>query len=752
MHLEPLSHNSRISGDNNIVVQIAGHHNVVTISKSDVNLELTRYVAQRVTPTSDLDYLNPYTMGLPLIGRSRELAVLGAWLAADRKISVTALSGAGGSGKTRLALELCDASAKSGWDAGFLEGRALRRFMAQKSASSWSWQKPTLIVVDDAASNGDALAPWLEELADNPVAGAPDLRILFLERSATSVEGWWARIAGDGGWKTRAVQRLLEPRDPIVLSDLTPLDQQALLDEVIRRTSCVNSQQELFASVDIALQEQEWATTPIYLVMAGLLAAKYARPHLLSLNRTDLAMELAGIEQGRLSRLARAAKIEPSVLLTLVASITLARGIDEPTLPFILSHLRQMKRSAQLIDDSTIVTLLKDGLPTVDQQIHGISPDILGEAFLLSATRPNELSQLARDAASYSRIAVATTLIYVAHDFPDSDRLHEVLEALEATTFGSDVSPEEREQISYVCPDDSGVLGRFSLRLSGEVVAGIRKGEIFGTLFDPLMELAYRQADLGEHEAALKSVTEALQYAREAQSFPNAHNRPRYRVVLQDSLGMYANELHAVGRSSEAIQAAKEGIALRREGTRGAPYPELNLAIALNSLGKILNEAGQEDEAINAAQESVMIYRGLSLTSSSHLGSFTTALLNYGNRLYEAERYAEAASVGRECLSIRRELAAHNADSGLYDLAYILHNMGFYLAAIGEWDEALSHVMEAIGIRRRLYRLDPEVYGPNLVSSLDVAASRLQHLGRLHESSDYKDEARSIKAELARRH
>ncbi|HEX4594894.1 MAG TPA: hypothetical protein VH157_11495 [Bryobacteraceae bacterium] len=73
----------------------------------------------------ELDLLIPEAGKLPFVGRHDLLAELRAWLYDESDISVHALIGRAGTGKTRLALEFCeeidsDPAAKGPWIAGFL--------------------------------------------------------------------------------------------------------------------------------------------------------------------------------------------------------------------------------------------------------------------------------------------------------------------------------------------------------------------------------------------------------------------------------------------------------------------------------------------------------------------------------------------------------------------------------------------------------------------------------------------------------
>jgi hypothetical protein len=69
--------------------------------------------------------------------------------------------GGGGSGKTRLGIQLCESAEHRGWFAGFVTHGELTRFASQQNLGSWSWPKSTLIVVDYAAARAGVLRGWL---------------------------------------------------------------------------------------------------------------------------------------------------------------------------------------------------------------------------------------------------------------------------------------------------------------------------------------------------------------------------------------------------------------------------------------------------------------------------------------------------------------------------------------------------------------------------------------------------------------
>jgi hypothetical protein len=170
------------TGDNNTVVQVEGSNNTVNLG-STYSIKLTRYESL-VDIDNDLGRLSPYTLFTPLIGREQEISSLNEFLEDDRSLLVRVITGDGGTGKTRLALELCEQANSRGWDAGFASRSELHKLTSGMDIGAWEWKKPTLIVVDYAAQHADLLRRWLDDLTERTTSHTIPLRMLLLERKA----------------------------------------------------------------------------------------------------------------------------------------------------------------------------------------------------------------------------------------------------------------------------------------------------------------------------------------------------------------------------------------------------------------------------------------------------------------------------------------------------------------------------------------------------------------------------------------
>ncbi|MFJ6673381.1 toll/interleukin-1 receptor domain-containing protein [Actinosynnema sp. NPDC091369] len=122
---------------------------------------------------------------VPFAGRQRELTDLMAWANDPATNAVRLLVGRPGSGRRRLALELCDRLRRTGWFAGVLNGQA----PAAQIRRAGAVDRPLLIVVPDGELRSEQLAVLTEALVDRSSARGAPSRLLVLSRST-------------GGWLT----------------------------------------------------------------------------------------------------------------------------------------------------------------------------------------------------------------------------------------------------------------------------------------------------------------------------------------------------------------------------------------------------------------------------------------------------------------------------------------------------------------------------------------------------------------------
>jgi len=170
-----------------------------------------------------------------LIGREQEVAKLEGFLApdpgAEKPVKWWQIAGAGGQGKSRLALELIDLAALDGWRAGFLSGTDLETV-------NWSGvtiEQPTLIVIDYVAAPAKArgAAHAIAKLWERGDL-AHQVRVLLVERAPYSFEAtssqdrapWFEAFCAIG--RPAALTDASQAPQALALPVLSPGDMRAI--------------------------------------------------------------------------------------------------------------------------------------------------------------------------------------------------------------------------------------------------------------------------------------------------------------------------------------------------------------------------------------------------------------------------------------------------------------------------------------------------------------------------------------------
>ncbi|TDD17156.1 ATP-binding protein, partial [Nonomuraea diastatica] len=180
---------------------------------------------------------------VPFLGREEELARLRAWAAEPAALSIAVLTGRPGTGKSRLAGELCAELAGSGWDAGLLlldtlyaldpppdtdtktdtdagpdtdtrpntdaktdadagpDADAGRAAMGGRAGAALNAVRPTLLVVEHPEPSVPVVGELIRRLAKHD--RNPRVRLLLVVREPGE-PGWWRRLdTAAGGWLRR---------------------------------------------------------------------------------------------------------------------------------------------------------------------------------------------------------------------------------------------------------------------------------------------------------------------------------------------------------------------------------------------------------------------------------------------------------------------------------------------------------------------------------------------------------------------
>src|SRR5215831_4502698 len=681
--IEPTA-SAHVQGHRNIVVQAVGSGINVSVDSRVPHLRLTHFETRTGRARgdgSDAALLSAYrTDVVPLLGRDHALADLRDWINRDRDVSVRVLTGGAGRGKTRLALELVRNATKEGWLAGFVEQQELDRFRAQQNIAEWAWDKPTLIVVDYAASRVEQLRDWLRELVDAPIeSGLPPLRMLLVERQAQREIGWLASVFGHGqDDRSRAAVSLLDPPQPEELAaiDDMPARRQIFATLLARkRADLIAPELGADPEFDRLLREEKWSGDPLFLMMAGLVAGAVGVKSALALTRTDIATTIAQRELDRIGRIAAGAGIDsinrqhpgfPAQHMAVLA--TLCQGMSLGGARTLIEE--ESKRLGSVVNVNATVAALRDGLPGAGDgpEIVPILPDIVGEAaIILWLGNGGVLSGLGIEpqasvhrAASTALGRTSQVLVRTAQDFAAAGR-DEPVRLLYAIAQGSEADVGALMVIATEIPDRTIALRALAVDLTGLIADRLRNfvsvetGEeaaevVHALLSQWLANLGVRLGALGRREEALAASQEAVAiYRRLAETRPDA-----FLPDLASSLNNLGIRLSNLGRREEALAASQEAVAIRRRLAETRPDAFLpDLASSLNNSGAMLSNLGRREEALAASQEAVAIYRRLAETRpDAFLPDLASSISVTSDALAALNRHGEAAQAATLALEI----------------------------------------------------------------------------------------------------
>ncbi len=158
------------------------------------------------------------------------------------------------------------------------------------------------------------------------------------------------------------------------------------------------------------------------------------------------------------------------------------------------------------------------------------------------------------------------------------------------------------------------------------------------------------------------------------------------RKGVAHSLWDLANLAQIQGEHAEAQTLYEESLSIRRElnDKRG-------IAAVLNGLGNIAYAQADFNKARSLLEESLAINRELGDQQGAAI-----ALQNLGNSAYFRGEYREALSLYEDGIAIQRELG------NMKGIADMLNNLGGMGIAQGDYRKARSHLEESLSLRRQL--------------------------------------------------
>jgi tetratricopeptide (TPR) repeat protein len=749
-----------------------------------------RSVPERAFQQSPAGLLDPRRQIVDFLGRPAELDVLVAWCENDASAPLRLVTGPGGVGKTRIAVEVSRQLAAVGWTCVRVgDGQEVGAVEALRAATG----NRTLLVVDYAEAR-PALGGLLSALASDSTG----IRVLLLARSAGD---WWDQL------------KAAEPsvRDLIGQAQELAIELSPAIDDGIPDSTVIAEAVTAFAGVlkvpapVIRFPADGQRRRVLDLHAAALVAVldSIGEPEPAAVEVTFAAVleELLSHEQRFWYATAQAAGLQdgPAMLRQIVAVACLLGAATEA------DALRLLARIPGLQPSVKIARWLR-GLYPPDSDNPGwlgsLQPDRLAELHTVRELEASpELAEACLDALDPGQARRAVALLGRAStDHPAAAELLSRVVPMVANVLADlDASEQVLEAILNVIPYPSVVLAPAALTLTRRIISALpgdippaehaawltrlgawlreagnpadaahaneqaavilrelakdaKDSSYSADLAGVLRNLGTLYADTGRHADAVRLSEEAVEALRRlAGTLPDSS-------ALAGSLDNLAVQYLRAGRHEDAVQAAEEAVAIYRElrGSQGDQYRP-DLARAADNLGIIYWELGRWADALPLAEQAAAIYRDLgSQFPDRYRPESGRVIANLGARYVEVGRQADARPVLEEAAAIYRELPASPPGRYQPELARILDNLAMAYSELGLRVDALPLIEEAVGIYSTLANGTPGRYRPELARAFGNLGLLYADVGREAEALHVLNEAvpmlRDLAAELPDRY
>ena len=567
-------------------------------------------------------YLRPEEEVVPFRQRS-ELGELLRWCATAGPVAARLVAGSGGSGKTRLALRLCQELAAKGWrplwvgpgQEGLVAGAVRER------------GEPCVVVVDYAETRA-ALAGLLWDVAG--LSGGPDVRVVLLARGSGE---WWQRLVTGGD--DQLGELLAVP--PVILGPIASAEPGELFEEAL--TAFAGRLGAARPDVPLLLRDPR----PVVLVVhaAALLAVlDHARGEGQA-GASTAAEVLARVlaHESRYwaqSAAARGLGLDVAVQRLAVMAGCLIGAETQAAAAGLLARIPDLADSAER--RGKVALWLHDLYPDTSrgggpgEWIGPLRPDRVAEQLVVSELQGQPeliaglVTWLAEDRAAraltvLARAALADpAALSLLRTALSADLEHLAVPALSVAVEtnaalggllgealgGQQVQRAVLERIARGAPYPS-----FALAIPATVVlqrladSSSDQSERAGWL----AELSVRLSDLGRREEALAASDEAVAHPPPARRGPPRRLPPRPGHVAEQPVRPPGRTW---GGGRRPWPRSRKPSPIRRQLAEARPDAFLpDLATSLNNLSDRLSDLGRREEALAAIEEAVAIRRQL---------------------------------------------------------------------------------------------------------------------------------------------
>lgn len=649
-------------------------HHLIDLLSFDLDLKSVDQLksqAENVEKGSAI-WLTYFKQHSDLIGRDTQLNRLDEFYDQETMFSWWAISGAGGIGKSRLALESI-ARHDYLWDVGFLHASKLD---VPDALHKWTPLQPTIIVIDYAASYSKQIANWLDHIIRHKDDYLCPVRILILEREFKN-QAWWEHLT-TGPSAALVRKNAFYTAEPIELAPLNKTDQQTALASFLYNLEASDNLPEKDHTIWGTIHTITTQGSPLFLGMVAIALAHNSLADIRQWQHLDLLDNIYSREKQAWQRqLDDLSHEQYHQAIDLLAFATLIGGFDwekeEDNIQTLLA--------CQLIgSEKEIESAMKSIEILVGHQGGYLQPDLLGEYFLLQHyTLPTNKPTAAKRRILIHALKLAPnntqqSLHRCATDYPDNKTAFTWWQILLTA------SPNEEESVilhdvAFLIVNQLTLHCQYLIPLTTWLPALLQTSNHY-TKATALNQMAIIYLHLSNYGKALPLLQKAL----------NIYKGIEDKVGQGTTLNNISQIYKVKGEYDTALDYLEQSLVIRE-----SIGDKVGEGTTLNNISQIYSDKGDIDTALSYIKRSLKIreYIGDKQGISIALNNMAVIALSKGDK-------DTALSYFEQSLVIKEEIG-DKAGEGV-----TLNNISQIYTARGNNDTALSYLKQSLKIKEEI--------------------------------------------------
>ena len=651
-----------------------------------ITLDTPEYKTPKTQADFNAGWLTYTQRQIDLLSRESELNWLSNFLESNNTFAWCAITGAGGSGKSRLALESLFAH-QNHWECGFISSDEL----SAHTLTQWQPECPMYLVIDYAATYPESVRQWLSYCAKHQHRFDYPVRIVLLER-ASDGQQWWQRLLHTGKSEDQALRNALyrapNGEETLKLDLFDHATQQKALYEFLSKleSPCANQipKDESWCQ---RIHELSNRGTPLFIGLIALAIHHAAQVqeihgwsriqllnHILDHERTHWCNALNDLRQGQKT-------FSDDVAYQLLALSCMVGGVSDS------AQVEQLCQQAKLdvsVTDATQILRQLSNDPKCRLQ-----PDLLAEFFVLTLAQEIEKKGFEGD---------FIPLVSAAHRCAPNE-LYEFIQRCVMDYPKDGNSFKWWSTLAKQNSTEDSVNDRLN-ELAIDIAAHLRQTERYSEAETPWLSALFKQPrtplidaralnmrglinfDQGEYDKALR-------YLEESKTIQEAiGDRAGLGVTLNNISQIY----DAQGDYETALEYLQESKTIQE-----AIGDRAGLGATLNNISQIYKVRGDYETALEYLQESKTIREAIGDRAGLGVTLSNISAIYHAQGDYEtALEYLQESKTIREAIGDRAGLGAT-----LFNLGHIAMKNEQIDVAMHSWAQAYV-IAQAIGYRQLL--------------------------------------------------